>query len=34
VAKGKYCERNAGESGVYLERGEELMEYFLRGGAD
>jgi len=34
VAKGKYCERNAGASGVYLERGEELMEYFLRGGAD
>jgi 2,3-bisphosphoglycerate-independent phosphoglycerate mutase len=32
VAKGKYCERNAGASGLYLERGEELMEYFLRGG--
>ncbi|HEV8290393.1 MAG TPA: cofactor-independent phosphoglycerate mutase [Tepidisphaeraceae bacterium] len=30
--KGKYCEKNAAGSNLYLERGEELMEYFLRGG--
>ena len=30
--RGKYCEKNAAASNLYLERGEELMEYFLRGG--
>ena len=30
--RGKYCEKNADASNLYLERGEELMEYFLRGG--
>ena len=28
---GKYCEPSALASGLYLERGEELMEFFLRG---
>jgi 2,3-bisphosphoglycerate-independent phosphoglycerate mutase len=32
VPRGKYCERSAQASNLYLERGEELMEYFLRGG--
>lgn len=30
--RGPYCEKNAQASNLYLERGEELMEYFLRGG--
>jgi 2,3-bisphosphoglycerate-independent phosphoglycerate mutase len=30
TAAGKYCERNA-VKGVNIERGEDLMEYFLRG---
>ncbi|HEV8606678.1 MAG TPA: cofactor-independent phosphoglycerate mutase [Tepidisphaeraceae bacterium] len=30
--KGKYCEKSAAASNLYLEHGEELMEYFLRGG--
>src|SRR5258706_707579 len=29
--KGKYCEKSAAASNLYLERGEELMDYFLRG---
>lgn len=29
-----YTERNAMESGLKLERGHELMEYFLRGGRE
>ena len=31
--KKPYSERNAGESGLKIERGHELMEYFLRGGS-
>jgi 2,3-bisphosphoglycerate-independent phosphoglycerate mutase len=33
VPRGKYCEKSAAASNLYLERGEELMEYFLRGGS-
>ena len=32
VGGGKYSERTARESDLYIEKGEELMEYFLRGG--
>jgi 2,3-bisphosphoglycerate-independent phosphoglycerate mutase len=32
--KGKYCEKTAKASGLYLERGEELMGYFLCAGQD
>lgn len=31
VNSGVYCEKNAKAGGLYLERGEELMEFFLRG---
>jgi len=30
----RYSERNAADSGLKLERGHELMEYFLRGGGE
>ncbi|MGA2583053.1 MAG: cofactor-independent phosphoglycerate mutase [Tepidisphaeraceae bacterium] len=29
-----YSEKNAAASGLFIERGHELMEYFLRGGND
>jgi 2,3-bisphosphoglycerate-independent phosphoglycerate mutase len=32
VVKGPYSERNAAASDLRIERGHELMEYFLRGG--
>jgi 2,3-bisphosphoglycerate-independent phosphoglycerate mutase len=32
VVKGPYSERNAAASDLKIERGHELMEYFLRGG--
>jgi 2,3-bisphosphoglycerate-independent phosphoglycerate mutase len=32
VKPANYSERNAADSGLNLERGHELMEYFLRGG--
>jgi len=32
IVKGAFCERNARASDLHIERGEELMEYFLRGG--
>jgi len=32
VVKGAYSERNAAASDLKIERGHELMEYFLRGG--
>lgn len=32
VGGGKYCERTSRESDLFIEKGEELMEYFLRGG--
>ena len=32
AAPGSYSERNAAASGLRIERGHELMEYFLRGG--
>jgi 2,3-bisphosphoglycerate-independent phosphoglycerate mutase len=34
VNNGPYNEQNAARSGLKIERGHELMEYFLRGGAD
>jgi 2,3-bisphosphoglycerate-independent phosphoglycerate mutase len=34
VAKRPYSERNAAAGGLMIERGHELMEYFLRGGGD
>ena len=30
----KYCEASATASGLHIERGEELMEFFLRGGGE
>ena len=33
VDKGMYSERNAVASGLHIEEGEKLMEYFLRGGS-
>ena len=32
LVKGPYCEKNATASDLHIEHGEELMEYFLRGG--
>jgi 2,3-bisphosphoglycerate-independent phosphoglycerate mutase len=32
LVRGPYCEKNAQASDLHIERGEELMEYFLRGG--
>jgi len=32
IVKGAFCEKNARTSDLHIERGEELMEYFLRGG--
>jgi 2,3-bisphosphoglycerate-independent phosphoglycerate mutase len=32
VGQKPYSEKNAAESGLKIERGHELMEYFLRGG--
>jgi 2,3-bisphosphoglycerate-independent phosphoglycerate mutase len=32
VVKGPYTEKNAAASDLHIERGHELMEYFLRGG--
>jgi 2,3-bisphosphoglycerate-independent phosphoglycerate mutase len=32
VVKGPYSEKNAAASDLRIERGHELMEYFLRGG--
>ena len=34
VGKLPYSEANAGASGLKLEKGHELMEYFLRGGGE
>jgi len=30
---GKFCEKTAKASGLYIPRGEDLMEYFLHGGS-
>jgi 2,3-bisphosphoglycerate-independent phosphoglycerate mutase len=34
VNRGIYSERNAAGSRVHIEKGEKLMEYFLRGGSE
>lgn len=34
VPRGHWCEKKAAEGGLYIEHGEDLMEYFLRGGGE
>jgi hypothetical protein len=33
AAPAAYSEKNAAAGGLFIERGHELMEYFLRGGS-